>query len=176
MGQLEGIVSENTLMQWVRRGKVRRIKRACYGTQALYDVDSFPLKYRIEIYKHYPYLKDDSIARPFIESIEVDGFAARFFENYQTSDGRYLPVVKQIEYINKACILNMFKVFLTTNRMVKRGDFWQQAVKALPGITREYPCKLPSSTRRLQELFGRYCKDGYAVLVSGKYGNSNAAK
>lgn len=174
MDQLNGIISQAALLKAVQRGKIVRLRRSGLNTSALYDVDSFPLKYRIEIYKRYPYLKDDSIARPFIERIEVDGFAARFFEKYQTSDGRYLPVAKQIEYINKACILNMFKTFLATN--IKRGEFWQQVSKALPGITREYPCKLPSNILRLQELFSRYCKDGYAVLVSSKYGNSNAAK
>lgn len=182
--QLSGIVSMNTLMQWLHRGKVTRVNRACFNTPAQYDVESFPYKYKVEIYKRYPDLKATHAAKSFVERIEIDGLAARFFESYQVND-KYLPVAKQEEYTNNASILNAFRALLAENdgmraksgsRRMKRSEFWEKASKALPRIADAYKHSLPENPRRLQEKFNEYLKNGYEVFISGKYGNSNSAK
>ena len=55
-----GIMTASNLAAMVRRDKVRQVRRGCYGTPALFAVDSLPLKYRTEVYRRYPDLKEQA--------------------------------------------------------------------------------------------------------------------
>jgi hypothetical protein len=39
------------------RGKLKQMRRACYGTPALFSVESLPVKYKKEIYLKFPETK-----------------------------------------------------------------------------------------------------------------------
>lgn len=183
--QLQGIISQATLLKAVQRGRIVRLNRACYDTPARYEVDSFPLRYRVEIYKRYPDLRQTHEAKPFVQTIEIDGDAARYFEEYRTLDDRHLPAAKQEEYTNNASILNAFHALLRGNdgmrlksggKRMMRGEFWKKAAQALPRIADVYKHSLPENPRRLQAKYNEYQRIGYAALVNGRLGNSNAAK
>lgn len=183
--QLQGIIGTNTLKSLVRRNRVTRLNRACFDTPARYEVESFPLRYRVEIYKRYPDLKETHEARPFVQTISPDGEAARYFEAQRMPDGRHLSAKVQEEYTNNASILNAFHALLVSNdgmrlksggKRMKRGEFWTKAAMALPRIADVYRHTLPENPRRLQEKYNEYQKKGYSALLSGRLGNSNAAK
>ena len=101
-----GIMSETHIKQLRYRGQLQQVRRGCYGTPALFAVDSLPLKYRTEVYRRYPDAQEKADSKPFVEAIEPDGKAMQFFAEYVLSDGRHLTTDKQQEYANNCAILN----------------------------------------------------------------------
>ena len=182
---LKAIVNYDTLKKMVSRGKAERVRRPSAEQPALYAVDSLPLKYKTEVYRRYPDLKVQAESKPFVESIEPDGAALHFYQSYQLPDGRFLPTEKQNEYANNAAILNAFRTILErsdsqhrkqSKRCIGKTEFWRKAAQALPRIADTFPHSLPENPRRLQEKYNQYQREGYSVLITGKYGTRNAAK
>lgn len=185
--ELEGIVSYNTIRVLVQRGRVERVRRGCYDTPALYNADSFPQKYKVEIYRRFPDLAAQEEARPMLDKVALDQAAVVFFEDYRRneSDKKGLSDEKRAEYVNNASILNAFRDMLensdgkhvrTSHSKIGRGEFWKRAAKALPRIADRWPNSLPQNARRLQEKYNLYIREGYASLISKKFNNSNSAK
>lgn len=183
--ELDGIVRYKTLMSLAHRGQAEIARRGCRGTSAMYYVDSLPYSYRCEVYRRYPDLNAQAKARPFIDSVEPDGAAINYYEEYTFSDGTNLPPDKIDEYSNNAAVLNAFKSWLersnslrkkTSHAQVRKGEFWAAAAEALPRIADRFPNTLPLNPRRLQEKYNEYIRDGYPALISGKHKNSNASK
>ena len=183
--QLEGVIKIGTLKSLVSRGRVTKIQRACYNTQAVYDANSFPYKYRVEIYRRYPDLNADSQTKPFIDSIEVDAKAVAFYEDYLIEGERRLTVKQQEEFANAASVLNAFGARLmecdsyrtkSSHRKIKRGEFWSNMSKLLPAIKEKFPNSLPENPRRLQEKYRQYVRFGYDTFISNKFNNKNAGK
>ena len=185
--ELVGIVSYNTIRVLVQRGRVERVRRGCYDTPALYNADSFPQKYKVEIYRRFPDLAAQEEARPMLDKVALDQAAVVFFEDYRRneSDKKGLSDEKRVEYVNNASILNAFRDMLensdgkhvrTSHPKIGRGEFWKRAAKALPRIADRWPNSLPQNARRLQEKYNLYIREGYASLISKKFNNSNSAK
>lgn len=184
---LQGIMPYKTLNTLVYRGRVERIQRGCYDTPALYNADSFPSKYKAEIYRRFPDLAAQEEARPLLDKVVLDQAAETFFETHllDESTGARLSEEKRTEYTNNASILNAFRDMLensddrhvkTSHAKIGRGEFWKRAAKALPRIADRWPNSLPQNPRRLQEKYNQYIKEGYASLISKKFHNSNSAK
>ena len=104
-----GIMTTANLNYYVREGKIRQMRRACYGTPALYSVESLPLKYRTEVHRRNPDLQEKADSKPFLDTIEPDGMAMQWYADYVLSDGRHLTSEKQAEYANNCAIMNAFR-------------------------------------------------------------------
>ena len=96
------IITESNLKKSIIRGKIQRVRRACYGTTAAISYDSLPERYQQQIKKH---LKVDNILDAIktniIENfIRHDAKISDFFENVKLPDGRNLLFDKQREYYN----------------------------------------------------------------------------
>lgn len=183
--ELEGVITYGALKNLAYRGQAEVARRGCRGTSAMYYVDSLPYSYRCEVYRRYPDLNAQAKARPFIEGIEPDGNAINYYEEYTFEDGTHLSPDKIEEYSNNAAVLNAFRSWLersnslrkkTSHAQVRKGEFWAAAAEALPRIADRFPNTLPLNTRRLQEKYNEYIRDGYPALISGKHRNSNASK
>lgn len=180
-----GIMSP-TMIKWLKnQKKIVQVQRACKGTPALFLVNSLPVKYKMEVYRRFPDLEEKEESKPFIETIEPDGAAIDFFENYILNDGRHFKSEKIKEYSNNAAILNAFGNVLDransqrikqSHKRFNKTEFWQKAARALPRIADTYLHSLPANSRRLHEKFNQYKREGYAALIPGKYGTRTAAK
>ena len=180
-----GIMTESNLMLLRHRGKLQQVRRACYGTPALFAVESLPLKYRTEVYRRYPDLQEKADSKPFMDTIIPDGMAMQFYAEYVLSDGRHLPPEKQAEYSNNCAIMNAFRHCIEASNShrlrqsdpkLNKTDFWRKAAAALPRLADRFPHSLPESERRLQRKFNDYLRDGYVCFISKKFQNTNAAK
>ncbi len=180
-----GIMSPTTIKWLKNQRKIVQVQRGCKGTPALFLVDSLPLKYRVEVYRRFPDLKEKEESKPFIDTIEPDVAALDFFENYILADGRHFKSEKITEYSNNAAILNAFhQVLIRSNserikqshKRFNKTEFWRRAAQALPRIADTYVHSLPSNPRRLHEKFNQYQREGYSALIPGKYGIRTAAK
>lgn len=181
----DGIISNANVIKLRQRGQLTQVRRACYGTSALYVVESLPVQYRAEVYRRYPDLKELAESKPFVESVEADGRAMQYFADYVLSDGRHLTTEKQQEYANNCAVLNAFATMLEranshrmrqSKRRVNQGEFWTKAAAALPRLSDRWPNSLPASARRLRMKYAEYVKEGYECMISKKYQNKNAAK
>lgn len=181
----DGIISNANVIKLRQRGQITQVRRACYGTSALYVVESLPVQYRAEVYRRYPDLKERAESKPFVESVEADGRAMQYFADYVLSDGRHLTTEKQSEYANNCAVLNAFATLLEranshrmrqSKRRVNHGEFWTKAAAALPRLSDRWPNSLPNSARRLRMKYAEYLKEGYECMISKKYQNKNAAK
>ena len=183
-----GIISYDAIQKSVQRGRIEQVRRACNGTEALFAVDSLPVKYKNEVYRRYPDLQAQAASKEFIDEIVPDGVAMNFYAEYKIDGTRGLDFTKQQEYAYNAAILEAFRSRLdraNSQRMrvskprVKKSEFWAKAAKALPRIADRFPHSLPENPRRLQEKFNEFFRGGkanYEVLISGKFQNANAAK
>ena len=180
-----GIMTYDTVANLRRRNQLQQVRRGCYGTPALFAVDSLPLKYRTEVYRRYPDAQEKADSKPFVEAIEPDGAAMQFFADYVLSDGRHLTTDKQQEYANNCAILNAFKLCIEranshrirqSKAKIKLCEFWAKAAAALPRISDAWPNSLPQNNRRLHQKFNEYQQQGYVCFISKKWQNKNAAK
>lgn len=182
---LADIMTVKAIQHGVQRGKIKKARRACIGTPALFAVDSLPFKYKKEVYRRFPDMKAQADSKPFVDTIVPDGAALDFYQTYELGDGKHLPADKQTEYSNNAAILNAFRMVLErsnshrtkqSHKRINKTEFWRKAVQALPRLADKFPHSLPENYRRLQEKFNQYLREGYAALITGKYGTRNAAK
>ena len=179
------IITTSNLKALVRKGQVKQAQKGGNGRTALYEVDSFPLKWRTEIYKRNPDLQEQADSKEFLDTVQPDGAAMLFYQSYKLEDGRNLPEVKQVELANNCAIMNAFRRCIEDcqskrNRAGKKraplGEFWRKAANSLEYLADRFPHSLPRSTRRLQKKFAEYVEQGYVCFISGKYQNNNAAK
>ena len=103
------IITTANLNALVRKNQVKQMRKGGNGRTALYAVESLPLKWRTEVYKRYPDLQEQADSREFIDTVEPDGKALSFYQDYKLSDGRNLPDDKVLEYASNAAIMNAFR-------------------------------------------------------------------
>ena len=181
----ERIITPANLNNLVRRGKVKQVQKGGNGREALFAVESLPMKWRTEVYRRYPDLQEQAESKEFLDTIQPDGAALNFFEGYTLADGRNLPAEKVLEYSANAAIMNAFRVCWDAHvskrqrsgkKALAAKEFWARAAASLPRLADRWPHSLPGSARRLQMKMAEYVEQGYACFISGKYLNGNAAK
>lgn len=179
------IITTANLNNLVRRGQVRQVQKGGNGRTALFAVDSLPLKWRTEVYKRYPDLQEQADSREFMDTIEPDGAALLFYQEFAFDDGRHLPEIKQVELSNNCAIMNAFRRCIedcqskrsrSGNKRIPLGEFWRKAANSLEYLSDRFPNSLPRSPRRLQMKFAEYLEQGCVCFISGKYQNSNSGK
>lgn len=179
------IITTANLNALVRKNQVKQMRKGGNGRTALYAVESLPLKWRTEVYKRYPDLQEQADSREFIDTVEPDGKALSFYQDYKLSDGRNLPDDKVLEYASNTAIMNAFrrrweahvsKRQRSGKRTTLAKEFWSRAAAALPRLADHFPHSLPGSPRRLQMKFAEYVSSGYECFISGKFLNGNAGK
>lgn len=179
------IITTANLKALVRKGQVKQVQKGGNGREALFAVDSLPMKWRTEVYRRFPDLQEQAESKEFLDTITPDGAAFDFFQGYTLSDGRHLPEDKVLEYSSNAAIMNAFrrcwdahvsKRQRSGKKTTAAKDFWKRAAAALPRLADSFPHSLPGSPRRLQMKMAEYVSDGYVCFISGKFLNGNAAK
>lgn len=187
-----GVVTKSNYDAWVRRRKVKKFSRSCFGQPVRITLDSVPAPYREAWIKkncegcapETPSVKDG-----FTKQYETDAAAATFFKNYHVDygdkkNGTGLPDERQEEYVFNASVLNAVARALHANqtgrkkmRMPKELGFWESAAAAMRrfhdmGVMHT----LPENPRRLRDRYVRYQKGGYETLIHKNYANANAVK
>ncbi len=185
----DGILTKPTLDYYVGKKQIRTVRRGCYGTPALYAVESLPAKYRAEVKRRYVDPEAQAKARAFIDTIVIDQRAVTYYESVSIDGARGLSDEKRMLYTNSASILNACRAKLMEaeaeqkkvgrSHRVKLSDFWAAVAAHLPRVADIYPHSLPENPRVLQRKYQEYFRGGqpnYEVLVSGKFRNKNAAR
>lgn len=183
------VMSYEALKKLCQRGKVRRVVMGGNGREAMYDVESLPVRYRREVYRRYPDLAERQRSEGLMDLIEPNAAAEHYYATYllgeATTDerkgGRHLPVAKQREYANNCAILDAIDVQLaklTDDDGVKKSktEFWAEMAESMPRLKERYPNSLPENARSLQRKYTLYKREGFGSMVHKLYQNTNATK
>ena len=163
------------------RGRIDVVRRGggASGQCALVAVDSLPRDYRAKVQALYP---DGALTRLkgwVCSNYEMDQGAVVFFHD-KCKTGVELPSEKIREYVVNASVLNccirLYERASTAQKLFGGKYNWEQMTKAIEALREEYGHTLPSSTLRFRKKVTEYKKDGYACLISGKFGNQSARK
>lgn len=181
------VISYEALKKLCQRGKVRRVVMGGNGREAMYDVESLPVRYRREVYRRYPDLAERQRSEGLMDLIEPNAAAEHYYATYlldeskERQGGRHLPVAKQREYANNCAILDAIDVQLaklTGGEGVKKSktEFWAEMAESMPRLKERYPNSLPENARSLQRKYALYKREGFGTMIHKLYRNQNAAK
>lgn len=191
------VISYEALKKLCQRGKVRRVVMGGNGREAMYDVESLPVRYRREVYRRYPDLAERQRSEGLMDLIEPNAAAEHYYATYLLGEatteeapaggqpkarqgGRHLPMAKQREYANNCAILDAIDVQLAklTGEGVKKSktEFWAEMAESIPRLKERYPNSLPENARSLQRKYTLYKREGFGSMIHKLYQNTNATK
>ena len=178
----DGIITTSNYSKMAHRGKLKVLRRGCYGTEALISFDSLPGKIKILVVAKYGNPYEQTKRFSLKENIVTDANAISFYLNYKLSDGRNLPAETQTEYTANASVLNAVHYIVNDRTALKKAlggstrDVWKQMAEIVASLKHELKHSLPENHRRLKQKLSEYKTTGYESLISGKFLNKNAGK
>lgn len=142
-------------------------------------VDSFPPRYKEDIYTRFPDSDSVRLAGWVRSNYEIDQAAVVFFHDREKT-GLDLKPEKIREYITNASVLNTCIRLYDNARTYQRiaGDKydWGKMAAAVDSLRAQFGHTLPGSMLRFRKKVAEYRRDGYGCLISGKFGNQSARK
>ncbi|MFT0275131.1 hypothetical protein [Bacteroides faecis] len=161
------------------RKKIDIARRGDRGGCALVVVDSFPPRYKEDIYTRFPDSDSVRLAGWVRSNYEIDQAAVVFFHDREKT-GLDLKAEKIREYITNASVLNTCIRLYDNARTYQRiaGDKydWGKMAAAVDSLRAQFGHTLPGSMLRFRKKVAEYRRDGYGCLISGKFGNQSARK
>lgn len=174
-----GIMTIPNYKQLAARKKIDIARRGDRGGCALVVVDSFPPRYKEDIYTRFPDSDSVRLAGWVRSNYEIDQSAVVFFHDPEKT-GLDLKPEKIREYITNASVLNTCIRLYDNARTYQRiaGDKydWGKMAAAVDSLRVQFGHTLPGSMLRFRKKVAEYRREGYGCLISGKFGNQSARK
>ena len=179
------VITRGALDKQLQRGTIERSHRGGgEGSRAQIIYSSLPNKYQKRFVAKYGDPEQKLIREMIMSKVKKDENAELFFEEYRyDKNGEQVPLPERIqaEYVWNASVLNALISELDTlrpkrNMLGGSRNVWETLLARVEEWRGEYAHTLPGSEGRLKSLVNQYRPQNYAVLVSGKYGNSNTLK
>lgn len=165
----------------VARGRVEVVRPGKgMGNYALIAVDSLPQRYKDKVEEVYPDGPQALLESWIKSNYTVDQNATKYFFSKEEC-GICLPREKAKEYVTNASVLNTcIKLFEKAHTYRKKimGDKydWSMMAATIEILRKHFGHTLPASTLRFRKKVNEYKSNGYASLISGKFGNQCARK
>lgn len=149
------------------------------GNYALIAVDSLPTSYRAKVEEVFPGGDEVRVSGWILSNYETDPAAVTFF-NDRSLTGIDLTDKKKKEYIVNASVLNccikLYERARDSKKLFGETYNWDMMARTIETLRRELGHTLPASTLRFRKKVNEYRHEGYACLISGKFGNQSARK
>lgn len=175
-----GIMTEPNYKQLASRGRFDVVRKGRgQGCYALVAVDSLPQKYQDKVNEVYPGGAQARLEGWIKSNYEFDQAATAFFFSPEKC-GIQLPADKAREYATNASVLNtcirLYERASTAQKLFGGKYDWSMMATTIETLRKEYGHTLPASTLRFRKKVNEYKANGYACLISGKFGNQSARK
>lgn len=176
-----GIMTEPNYKQLASRGRFDVVRRGggAAGCYALVAVDSLPQRYKDKVEEVYPGGAQARLEGWVKSNYEVDQQAVAFFFSKEKC-GMTLPREKAQEYVTNASVLNtcikLYDRAATAQRLFGGKYDWSMMAATIEVLRKHFGHTLPASTLRFRKKVNDYKANGYACLISGKFGNQCARK
>jgi hypothetical protein len=166
------------------RNQFNVLRRACKNTPALIAYENLPERFKKQIKEILGCNPYDAVKISQVEiHIQDNAEISNFFEEYRLPDGRHLPREIRKEYYANAIVLEGIHHMLTDKRPKIRArggrmrNNWKEIAEGVQELDRtKYPHNLPDNSRRLEDKFKKYFKEGPESLIHKNFLNVNAAK
>lgn len=180
------VISGATLRQNIKRGNIRRAQRGGgEGSCALILYSSLPEKYKIRFVERKGDPEQILKQQRMKDRVKIDDAARKFYEDHRYDmNGVETGLSEKLkaEYTLNASVLNA----LINDLEVKTRDrkmygnslntVWENVAATCENLREIYHHTLPNNLARLKEKIGRYKKESYVSLISGKVGNKSTVK
>lgn len=180
------VISGATLRQNIKRGNIRRAQRGGgEGSCALILYSSLPEKYKIRFVERKGDPEQILKQQRMKDRVKIDDAARKFYEDHRYDmNGVETGISEKLkaEYTLNASVLNA----LINDLEVKTRDrkmygnslntVWENVAATCENLREIYHHTLPNNLARLKEKIGRYKKESYVSLISGKVGNKSTVK
>lgn len=176
-----GIMTEPNYKQLAFRGRFDVVRRGggAAGCYALVAVDSLPQRYKDKVEEVYPGGAQARLEGWIKSNYEVDQQAVAFFFSKEKC-GVALPREKAQEYITNASVLNtcirLYERASTAQKLFGGKYDWSMMAATIEVLRKHFGHTLPASILRFRKKVNDYKANGYASLISGKFGNQCARK
>lgn len=176
-----GIMSASNYKQLSARGQMTIARRGGGGSgnYALVELSSLPQAYKDKVNALYPDIHRVMLQEWVRSNYEVDQSATAYYHSLEQT-GRPLPPAKIREYVTNASVLNccirLYERASTAQRLFGESYNWDKMTDAIESLRELYKHTLPASTLRFRKKVSEYRKEGYASLISGKFGNQSRRK
>lgn len=162
-----------------KRFEVARRGGGATGSCSLVVVDSLPERYRAKVEEVYPGGAQARLEGWIISNYEVDAKATAFFFSKEQC-GVALTADKAKEYVTNASVLNtcikLYNRASTAQKLFGGKYDWSMMAATIETLRKRFGHTLPASTLRFRKKVNEYKTNGYACLISGKFGNQSARK
>lgn len=182
----EGFMSKPLYDINIYRKRIKRIRRGCKNTPALVAVDSLPSDILAAVKARYGEPAAVASRYSIRGAYAVDPGAVSFYREHRLPNGEFLPEDKQAEYVTNASMLKTIRYILNDKLSFTASRGKSRPSHVWPAIVREVIAvkagsnpilhSLPEHPRRLKLKLEEFEAQGYACLVSAKFGNKNTEK
>lgn len=177
----DAIMSRDNYRVLQQRGRINMLRSGKgYGSYALIEYASLPERFKIRFVAKYG--DPDKLMKREQAGLPQDLKAQRFYYDHVLPNGERIPEPKQEEYTTNARVLNALRDMYNTQKAMRRACnnntpvIWSNIFRASEELREAYHHTLPKSEARLRDKMREYAREGYACLVSGKFGNTNTIK
>ena len=163
--KLAFVMNYSTLQTLCKRNRAIRVRRACRGVVALYDIRALPERWRIKVYEAFPETCPTRSVCLLMDGLQSSEDAKLWFFDYTLPTGKHLSHDKVLELANNAAILEQCtRVFDAVTaaraRFGKKNPckkLWQTLAESLEELEKcGWRNSLPRSGDRLQKKWNEY--------------------
>lgn len=174
------IVTKSNYRNWTNRKRVEIVRRGGGpGKYSLIAVDSLPNRYKNLITLRFGDAKIVAISDWLRSNYKRDEAAVAWFYNIANTCVN-INDAKKNEYIANASVLNSCTYLLVHTvircNLVGNTRQWDKVAKAIKILQPYFGHTLPTTGFRLRKITEKYMHEGYACLLSRRFGNQNAKK
>lgn len=177
-----GIMTQSNYCQLVARKKVTVARRGGGANgYALVAVSSLPDTYREKVNALYPDLSLEVLLAWLGANYEIDQAAVTYFNDWKVKCGHDGAKDEHVaEYVANASVLNAcIRLYNNAKAIHKTMGLkydWSMMAQAVEGYRIKTGHTLPTSMLRFRKKVNEYQAEGYACLISGKFGNQSRRK
>ena len=177
-----GIMTQSNYCQLVTRKKVTVARRGGGANRyALVAVSSLPDTYREKVNALYPDPSLEVLLAWLGANYEIDQAAVTYFNDWKVKCGHDGAKDEHVaEYVANASVLNAcIRLYNNAKAIHKTMGLkydWSMMAQAVEGYRIKTGHTLPTSMLRFRKKVNEYKAEGYACLISGKFGNQSRRK
>lgn len=172
-----GIMTEPNYKQMARRGRFEMARQGKgSGNYALVIVESLPTRYKEEVHAKYGTGEEVLMTGWLKENYQRDQAAVAWFNDRSKCPVELNEEQKEKYIINASvlnCCIHLHDRATLLSKLAGESYQWEKMAAAIKSLQELFGHSLPTSVYRFRKQVARYRKEGYASLLSGKFGNQN---
>ncbi len=175
-----GIMTQEYCRQLASRKRVEMARSGRgKGNYALVVVDSLPTQYLDEVHRIFGKGDEMMLAGWLRDNYERDQAAVAWFNDRANTGIDFTRKQKEECIVNASvlnCCIRLYERASMCQRLAGESYRWEKMAAAIEGLKKLFGHTLPTSPFRFRKKLAQYRKDGYASLISGRFGNQCARR